>query len=111
MVLRPDDLRIKVRARPARHTILFVVDSSRSMGARARMRQTKAAVLSLLVDAHQKRDRVGLITFGKGGARLVLPPTRSVRVAASCTMADGGGTNAITGRPPRQRVVEDTMRR
>ncbi len=67
LIVRPDDLREKVRARPSRHLVLFVVDASRSMGARERMRQTKAAVLSLLVDAYQKRDRVGLITFGKGG--------------------------------------------
>ena len=40
------------------------------------------AVLSLLVDAYQKRDRVGLIAFGGRSARLALPPTRSVRVAA-----------------------------
>src|SRR4029077_14959746 len=81
LIVRPADLKVKVRARPARHLILFVVDASRSMGAGARMRQTKAAVLSLLVDAYQKRDRVGLITFGGTHAHLALAPTRSVRSA------------------------------
>jgi magnesium chelatase subunit D len=82
LIVHPADLKVKVRARPARHLILFVVDASRSMGACARMRETKAAVLSLLVDAYQKRDRVGLITFGGMQARLALAPTRSVRSAS-----------------------------
>jgi magnesium chelatase subunit D len=82
LILRPHDLREKVRMRPARHLILFVVDASRSMGARKRMALTKGAVLSLLVDAYQKRDRVGLVAFRGAGAHIVLAPTRSVRVAA-----------------------------
>jgi magnesium chelatase subunit D len=113
LILRPGDLRVKVRARPSRHLILFVVDASRSMGARERMRQTKGAVLSLLVDAYQKRDRVGLITFGGAGARLVLAPTRSVRVAARC-LADlpiGGLTPLAAGLALAGRVVASARRR
>ncbi|MBX6311387.1 MAG: magnesium chelatase subunit D family protein [Isosphaeraceae bacterium] len=113
VILRPSDLRVKVRVRPPQHLVLFVVDASRSMGARERMRQTKAAVLSLLVDAYQKRDRVGLITFGKGGARLVLPPTRSVRVAAR-QLADlpiGGTTPLAEGLALAGRVVAAMRRR
>ena len=56
LIVRPSDLRDKVREAPARHLVLFVVDASRSMGARRRMAETKATVLSLLVDAYQKRD-------------------------------------------------------
>ena len=108
LILRAADLRVKVRARPTRHLILFVVDASRSMGARRRMAQTKAAVLSLLVDAYQKRDRVGLITFGGTSARLALAPTRSVRVAAR-ELADlpiGGATPLAHGLALASRVVE-----
>jgi magnesium chelatase subunit D len=113
VILRPADLRDKVRVRPARHLILFVVDASRSMGARKRMAQTKAAVLSLLVDAYQKRDRVGLITFGGGGARLALPPTRSVRVAARHLreLPVGGATPLAHGLALAARVVAAARRR
>jgi magnesium chelatase subunit D len=113
MVLKVSDLRVKVRATPTRHLILFVVDASRSMGARKRMSQTKAAVLSLLVDAYQKRDRVALITFGGVEARLVLAPTRSVRVAAS-ELADlpvGGATPLAAGLAMASRIVERSRRR
>jgi magnesium chelatase subunit D len=113
VLIRRDDLRVKVRKRPTRHLVLFVVDASRSMGARERMRQTKAAVLSLLVDAYQKRDRVGLIRFGRGGASLVLPPTRSVQVAAR-RLADlpvGGATPLAAGLDLAARVILAERRR
>jgi magnesium chelatase subunit D len=113
LILRAGDLRDKLRRRPSRHLVLFVVDASRSMGARERMRQTKAAVLSLLVDAYQKRDRVGLITFGKGGAKLALPPTRSARDAAR-RLADlpiGGATPLPAGLELALRVVAASRRR
>lgn len=113
VILNSADLRIKVRALPVRHLVLFVVDASRSMGARERMRQTKAAVLSLLVDAYQKRDHIGLITFGRGGAQLVLPPTRSVRVAAR-RLADlpiGGATPLAAGLDKALRVIGTARRR
>ena len=113
LILRATDLRDKVRMRPARHLILFVVDASRSMGARKRMAQTKAAVLALLVDAYQKRDRVGLITFGGTTARLVLPPTRSVRVAARRLreLPVGGLTPLAQGLALAGRVVASARRR
>jgi magnesium chelatase subunit D len=107
LIILPSDLRVKVRTGPAQHLILFVVDASRSMGARERMRQTKAAVLSLLVDAYQKRDRVGLITFRGQGARLSLSPTRSVRVAARhlVDLPIGGSTPLTSGLALASRVV------
>ena len=43
--------------------MLFCVDASGSMAARERMEQVKTAILSLLLDAYQRRDKVGLITF------------------------------------------------
>jgi magnesium chelatase subunit D len=113
LILVPHDLRVKVRARPVQNLILFVVDASRSMGARERMRQTKSAVLSLLIDAYQKRDKVGLITFGKGGAHSVLAPTRSVHVAAGrlSELPIGGATPLAAGLHLARRVVESARRR
>jgi magnesium chelatase subunit D len=47
------------------------------------MGAVKGAVLSLLLDAYQRRDKVGLVTFRGRGAELVLPPTSSVEAAAA----------------------------
>ncbi|MFC2029105.1 VWA domain-containing protein [Chloroflexota bacterium] len=77
----PQDVQRKVRVRRASNLILFVVDASWSMAGAQRMEATKGAIMSLLVDAYQKRDRVGLVVFQKEEARLVLPFTSSVELA------------------------------
>jgi len=81
LAVEPTDLREKVRVRRVANLILFVVDASWSMAAAERMAATKGAIMSLLVDAYQKRDQVCLITFQKDTARVVLPPTTSVELA------------------------------
>ncbi|MFQ1003353.1 putative cobaltochelatase [Modestobacter sp. SSW1-42] len=79
--------------------VLFVVDASGSMGARSRMAAVKGAVLSLLMDAYQRRDKVGLITFRGGEAELALPPTWSVEAAAArlTSLPTGGRTPLAAG--------------
>jgi magnesium chelatase subunit D len=77
----PADLREKVLARPSGVSLLFAVDASGSMGADEVMTRAKGIVLSLLTDAYQKRDRVGLLAFRGTEARLVLPFTASVEQA------------------------------
>jgi len=79
--IRPSEYHRKVRVRRAGNLILFVVDASWSMAVAERMEATKGAVMSLLTDAYQHRDRVGLIVFQKNDARLILPPTNSVERA------------------------------
>ncbi len=81
IALRPSDLQRKIRMRRAANLILFVVDASWSMAVAERMSATKGAILSLLNDAYQRRDRVGLIVFQKDRAITVLPPTNSVELA------------------------------
>jgi len=81
LAIATHDLRRKVRIRRVANLILFVVDASWSMAAAERMKATKGAILSLLLDAYQKRDRVGLITFQKESANLLLQPTASVELA------------------------------
>ena len=76
-----DDLQRKVRVRKAANLILFAVDASWSMAAAERMEATKGAIMSLLVDAYQKRDLVAMISFQKEQAHLVLPPTSNVDMA------------------------------
>ncbi|MFD0902739.1 vWA domain-containing protein, partial [Actinomadura sediminis] len=82
LIVRPGDLRETVRDGREGNLVLFVVDASGSMAARARMRAVKGAVLSLLLDAYQRRDKVGLITFRGREAALALPPTSSVEAGA-----------------------------
>jgi magnesium chelatase subunit D len=79
--------------------VLFVVDASGSMGSRSRMGAVKGAVLSLLLDAYQRRDKVGLITFRGADADLALPPTWSVEAAAARlrTLPTGGRTPLAAG--------------
>jgi magnesium chelatase subunit D len=83
ITLRAEDLRVAVREGQESNLILFCVDASGSMAARARMQQVKTAVLSLLLDAYRRRDKVGLVTFRADSGVLVLPPTSSVEVAAA----------------------------
>ena len=99
LALRPDDYRRKVRVRRAANLVLFVVDASWSMAVAERMQATKGAVLSLLTDAYQQRDRVGLIVFQKNLAQAVLPPTNSVDLAkkALSDIPVGGKTPLSSG--------------
>ena len=82
IAIRPEDIREKIRERRIGNFLLFVVDASGSMGARGRMAATKGAIMSLLLDAYQKRDKVAMISFNKDDARLNLPPTSSIDTAA-----------------------------
>lgn len=99
LALRKEDLRRKVRIRRAANLILFVVDASWSMAAAERMKATKGAILSLLMDAYQKRDQVGLITFQKESASVLLQPTSSVEAARELLrdIPVGGKTPLSTG--------------
>ncbi len=97
--IRPADFQRKVRVRRSANLILFLVDASWSMAVAERMAATKGAILSLLTDAYQRRDRVGLIVFQKDRATLVLPPTNSVLLAQQA-LADipvGGKTPLSAG--------------
>ncbi len=99
LLIEKCDLREKVRETKMGNLILFVVDASGSMAAEERMCATKGAVLSLLIDAYQRRDRVGLIAFRKDAAELVLPPTNCVELAQKylAKLPTGGRTPLAHG--------------
>ena len=103
----PADLREAVREGREGNLVLFAVDASGSMAARQRMRAVKGAVLSLLLDAYQRRDKVGLVTFRGTGAELTLPPTSSVEAAARrlASLATGGRTPLAAGLARAARVL------
>ncbi len=94
-----EDVRVKLRENPAGTCTLLVVDASGSMAARHRMAAAKGAVLSLLLDAYQKRDQVGLIAFRRSAAELLLPPTNNVDLAYARLreMPTGGRTPLAEG--------------
>ncbi|MEU0433329.1 putative cobaltochelatase [Streptomyces sp. NPDC006290] len=99
LVVRRDDLRQATREGREGNLVLFVVDASGSMAARQRMGAVKGAVLSLLLDAYQRRDKVGLVTFRGKEAQVALPPTSSVDAAAARleSLPTGGRTPLAAG--------------
>jgi magnesium chelatase subunit D len=113
ILLAASDLRRAERRGKEGNLVLFVVDASGSMAARARMTEVKGAVLGLLKDAYQRRDKVGLITFRDKGAELVLPPTSSVENAARRldAMATGGRTPLAAGLAKAVQVINTELLR
>lgn len=115
--IHQSDLQRKVRIRKTANLILFVVDASWSMAVAERMSATKGAILSLLGDAYQRRDRVGLVVFQKNRALTVLPPTNSVQLAqhALADIPVGGKTPLSAGLHlahqvfQKERLVHDDM--
>ena len=108
VIVRTPDLREAVREGREGNLVLFVVDASGSMAARQRMSAVKGAVLSLLTDAYQRRDKVALISFRGAAADLVLPPTSSVE-AAALRLADlptGGRTPLSAGLMRAAQVLD-----
>src|SRR3954462_10164320 len=97
--LAREDLRQATLEGREGNLVLFVVDASGSMGSRARMGAVKGAVLSLLLDAYQRRDKVGLVTFRGADAEVALPPTWSVEAAAArlTDLPTGGRTPLAAG--------------
>lgn len=102
-----DDLRHAITRGREANLVLLAVDASGSMAARKRMGEVKTAVLSLLLDAYQRRDRVGLVTFRGHEAELLLPPTSSVEAGAArlAQMPHGGRTPLAEGLTEIAKVV------
>ena len=107
-LIEPWDLREKVRETKTGSLIIFVVDASGSMGAQRRMVAVKGAILSLLLDAYQRRDRVAMIAFRGSGAQVILPPTGSVDLAQICLqeMPTGGRTPISQGLLKALELIE-----
>jgi magnesium chelatase subunit D len=108
IILRREDLRKSVREGREGNLILFVVDASGSMAAHKRMSAVKGAVLSMLTDAYQRRDKVSLVSFRGEGARILLPPTSSVELATFRLkeLPTGGRTPLAAGLEKAAEVLE-----
>jgi magnesium chelatase subunit D len=107
LVVHRADVRRAVRVGRESNLVLFAVDASGSMAARTRMSAVTGAVLSLLRDAYQRRDKVGLISFRGTEAQLVLPPTSAVDAAAArlSALRTGGRTPLAAGLLRSARVL------
>jgi magnesium chelatase subunit D len=113
IAIHESDFRKKIREKKIGNLVLFVVDASGSMGARQRMVASKGAVLSMLMDAYQKRDKVGLIAFKGDSAELLLPPTSSIELAQKYLqeMPTGGKTPLSRGLLKGYEVMKAEIQR
>ncbi|MHB8893821.1 MAG: VWA domain-containing protein [Candidatus Geothermincolia bacterium] len=109
----PEDIKVKLRKRKCGSSILFVVDASASMGAKKRLEASRQAILALLVEAYQKRDRVGLVVFKDDAAQLVMSPTSSPALAGRLLgeLAPGGTTPLSHGLALGYQVLERELSR
>ncbi|URD39875.1 magnesium chelatase subunit D [Methylobacterium tardum] len=98
LVVRRDDLRIRILKQRTETTTVFCVDASGS-AALERLAEAKGAVELLLAEAYVRRDRVALVAFRGTGAELILPPTRSLTRAKRglSGLPGGGGTPLASG--------------
>lgn len=93
--LSRDDLRKPVHEEQSGRWVLFVVDTSGSMGVSGRMSAVKGAMLSVLSD-QARRDRVALITFRGSGADLALRwTTQAAEAEAAIRNAPTGGRTPL----------------
>ena len=108
VLVEPEDLREAVREQRVANLVVLVVDASGSMGVGRRMEAAKGAVLSLLLDAYQRRDRVAMLTFRGESAEVVLQPTGSVEVARArlASVRTGGRTPLAAGIGAGLQVAE-----
>jgi len=97
--VKSEDIREKERVGKTSAVVLFVVDASGSMGAMQRMEGAKGAVLSMLMDSYQKRDKIGMVAFKGNEAEIILSPCSSVDLASSRLQAlpTGGKTPLCAG--------------
>ena len=109
--VEPGDWRAKVRTGRSASCVILVVDASGSMGSRGRMTASKGAILSLLLDAYVKRDRVCLIGFRRDRAEVLVPVTSSVEVAQRglAELPVGGRTPLAAGLVTACEVVRPLL--
>jgi magnesium chelatase subunit D len=111
VAIRDEDIREKVREKRIGTFLLFLVDASGSMGAQNRMVASKGAIMSLLLDAYQKRDRVAMVSFRGREALTLLPPTCSIDLAGKLLqdLPVGGRTPLSAGLARGYEVVRNQL--
>ena len=112
-VITLEDIRTRRREKKIGNLIVFSVDASGSMGAARRMEEAKGAVLSPLMDAYQKRDKVAFIAFRGQQAEVLLEPTGSVEQAYRRLeeLPTGGRTPLASGLEESHRIIRNQLRK
>ena len=111
--IKKEHIRVKQREKRTGISILFAVDSSGSMGVKKRMEAVKGAVMSLLKDAYEKRDKVGMLSFRRNRAEELLPFTRSIDLARKKLekLSTGGKTPLSEGLLKAYNIIKTEMKR
>ncbi|VVB72144.1 von Willebrand factor type A domain protein [uncultured archaeon] len=111
--VKGEDIREKERVGKTSAVVLFVVDASGSMGSMQRMESAKGAVLSMLVDSYQKRDKIGMVAFKGKDAELILPLCSSVDLALGCLreLPTGGKTPLSAGLSRGLQLLQGELRK
>jgi len=111
LAIEKSDIREKMREKRTGSTIIFVVDASGSICAQKRMEAAKGAIMSLLTDAYEKRDKVAMIAFRKDTAEVLLRVTRSVDLAQKCLkdLPAGGKTPLASGLDSAYRLIKKEL--
>ena len=111
--IKKEHIRIKQREKRTGVSILFAVDSSGSMGVKKRMEAVKGAVMSLLKNAYEKRDKVGMLSFRRNRAEELLPFTRSIDLARKKLekLSTGGKTPLSEGLLKAYNIIKTEMKR
>jgi len=111
--IKSQDIREKERIRKSSAVVMFVVDASGSMAAKKRMESAKGAILSLLLDSYQKRDKIGMLAFRGNDAQLLLPPCTSVELALTRLneIPTGGKTPLYAGMARGLQLLDSEIRK
>lgn len=111
--IKSEDIREKERVGKMSSVMLFVVDASGSMGAMQRMESAKGAILSMLIDSYQKRDKIGMLAFRDNNAEIILPLCSSVDLALTRLkeLPTGGRTPLSAGLSRGLQLLQGEMRK
>ncbi len=111
--IEPSDLHMKCKIERSGYHILFLVDTSGSMGVKQRMGRIKAMIFELLKRAYVKRDFVSLVTFRADEAQLLLPFTKSVAKAYNelQQIQTGGRTPLYLGLSKAYQLLQTEKRK
>ena len=100
-----EDVRYAMHQEMPKEAIYLVVDTSGSMGQRARLKGTEKLLSQVIQMMYVKRQYVSLITFQKQGAQCVVPLTRRIETIPNALEAA-----RIGGRTPFVKGIEEAVK-
>jgi magnesium chelatase subunit D len=112
-LLSESDLHVQIRSQDPKRLVIFLIDTSDSMGdgPTARISAALGASMTLAARSYLSRDQVCLITFRDRDAQLVVPPTNSVsRLKQQLKkLPVGGATPLSAGLQKAQTVINQVQ--